>query len=539
MSGLGRKSAVAGDEGAVPGPKVLDGGDFRLLRVTVFEGESLPPGLDGFYFVVSCGQKRVRSTRAGTVKDGLVNFDETVVLELPFPWSIPGPVSIQVFSRPRGAAAPKKKKLFGRKVEDGGGAGAGGAAGDGAGAAPDKFVGECVVPVDAFDTRIVEHHYLDMKKWSVTKKVSKDKGTLHVSTQNVPATHQGDPDYKPRTSEAGASSAPPLPQNPASSLVTSHTSVPAPSAALAAGAAAAAVANLPPPPPPPADVLEARRREEEEERAAEAKLSVLVKEYRALQERSKELEAVVAARKDDNDALRQLVMAAWAKVGEARSRLEFAQEKEKTLKAREAAVAVKEVTSEDIKQELMQVVWLEKDLTDLEKDLAEEVAAGEPLQQEIASLSLACEVLTSRVADQSEKVKMGETWTNTQLRSAEAAQGDAWFRKHFDLSGDTEVVVDSFSCMNSKLMAGTLYVSRDHVCFDSHLFSGGANLLVLPVREIKDIKRAATALVFDTALVITMENNGGEFKFTGLMKRNEAVNCIADQAAKFGIKCTR
>jgi hypothetical protein len=519
---VGRKSAVGADEALVPGPKVMDGGDFRLLRVTVFEGESLPAGLDGFYFVVCCGQRRLKATRVGTVKDGIVTFDETLVLEIPFPWSIPGPIAVQVFSRPRGSAAPKKKKLFGKKGGEAAAGGAGAAEG-----AVDKFVGECLVPADAFDTRIVEHHYLDLKKWSVTKKVSKDKGTLHVSTQNVPATHQGDPEYLPKgvgVVGVGGGGGGGGVGSTAASTSTSSTS---------------AAALLPPPPPPPADLVEGLRREEEEERAAEAKIAVLVKEYRALQERSKEVAEAVAVRKDENDALRQLVTAAWAEVTEARSRLAFAQEKEKTLKAREASVTVKEVTSEDIKQELMQVVWLERDLTDLEKDLAEEEAAGEPLQREIASLSLGCEVLTSRVADQSEKVKMGETWMNTQLRSAEAAQGDAWFRKHFDLSGDTEVVVDSFSCMNSKLMAGTLYVSRDHVCFDSHIFSGGANLLVLPVREIKDVKRAATALVFDTALVVTMENNGGEFKFTGFMKRNEAVNCIADQAAKFGIKCTR
>ncbi|KAK3240109.1 GRAM domain-containing protein [Cymbomonas tetramitiformis] len=102
---------------------------------------------------------------------------------------------------------------------------------------------------------------------------------------------------------------------------------------------------------------------------------------------------------------------------------------------------------------------------------------------------------------------------------------------HFGLP-DTEKVVQSFSAMNSKLVHGYLSITQRFICFDTVLFAGGPNKVVMPIETIRRLKRTKFAQIFNNAIELEMPTQ--TVYFSGLLRRQDCVDCIRTQSQLLG-----
>eukprot|EP00698_Gefionella_okellyi_P008284 TRINITY_DN2049_c0_g1_i1.p1 TRINITY_DN2049_c0_g1~~TRINITY_DN2049_c0_g1_i1.p1 ORF type:complete len:930 (-),score=176.72 TRINITY_DN2049_c0_g1_i1:2337-5126(-) len=99
-----------------------------------------------------------------------------------------------------------------------------------------------------------------------------------------------------------------------------------------------------------------------------------------------------------------------------------------------------------------------------------------------------------------------------------------------------EVVLNQFPCVNRSLLHGNLFVTPSYICFDTSMFPGRANKVVLRVRDIAAVKRAQFAKFMpgaDHSIQITTKD-GKVYPFSGLSERNIAHAAIAQAVTPLG-----
>eukprot|EP00002_Diphylleia_rotans_P010320 TRINITY_DN2077_c0_g2_i1.p1 TRINITY_DN2077_c0_g2~~TRINITY_DN2077_c0_g2_i1.p1 ORF type:complete len:899 (-),score=220.14 TRINITY_DN2077_c0_g2_i1:547-3243(-) len=120
----------------------------------------------------------------------------------------------------------------------------------------------------------------------------------------------------------------------------------------------------------------------------------------------------------------------------------------------------------------------------------------------------------------------GEPIVKKQAPQPNQMEGDRFFRELFGLPS-SETVVEYFSCVNSSLLHGYLYVTPRYICFDTLLFAGGNNKVVFPLTKISKVRKAKFANILPNALEFILETGETHF-FSGFISRNDAYKFIGE-----------
>lgn len=99
------------------------------------------------------------------------------------------------------------------------------------------------------------------------------------------------------------------------------------------------------------------------------------------------------------------------------------------------------------------------------------------------------------------------------------------FNQIFELTH--EELLEDFSCayQSDKLLYhGRMYVSRNYVCFHSQIFK--KTIKILEFKDIQDVQKKNTAIVFPNALELTAKNR--KFLFASFLYRDQAYKLLAD-----------
>ena len=262
------------------------------------------------------------------------------------------------------------------------------------------------------------------------------------------------------------------------------------------------------------------------EATAEAKLAVVIREYKKLQD-------AVAKTRAETERLTGEADAAHARVQQWR-------EKEGGGGGERAAAAA----AAELEAELGRVKdasakarsrreLLQRDVELLRKQHRTAEEAHEATAAVCGDLEAAVEKLNERmvqtVGQHNAAVRTPSTGG---LRSVKEHKRDEAFQKQFDLP-PSEVLLDRFRCSNSKLIPGFLHVSTSYVAFDALLPGDGQRVLVR-LHDVGCVEKVRYLRLFDNALTIHCKS-GEHIALNSFVRRTAAFDAIVAQAAKHGL----
>lgn len=102
------------------------------------------------------------------------------------------------------------------------------------------------------------------------------------------------------------------------------------------------------------------------------------------------------------------------------------------------------------------------------------------------------------------------------------------FHDLFPSLNELDRLLDDFSCALSReiLLQGKIYVSENHICFNSNLL-GWVTTLIIPLSEVKSIERKSTAGLFPNGIMIVTKDS--KHNFASFLSRDatfEFVNAV-------------